>query len=180
MSRESYKIDKSLVLIARSSPPDSPELGEMYFDSTSGIQVYDGSLFQSVATQDYVDTAVAGAGGANTTLSNLTSPTSVNQDLIFQSNKKITNINDVLVRKTTSEFGAPIEIGTGSVNTGSVLAAKTNATGSAYVYLTNGTHVSFFGLDGLGLQNFDPGSFLAGTLSANAFICQWCLQVPNF
>lgn len=101
----------------------------------------------------------SGGAGANTALSNLTSPTSINQDLIFQS------ASQILMKKTTSEFGAPIEVGNGTAAVGAFVAAKTSAGSSAYVYMTNTTNVCFFGLDGSGLQNEDPGSFLLGTLS---------------
>lgn len=101
----------------------------------------------------------SGGAGANTALSNLTSPTSINQDLIFQS------ASQILMKKTSSEFGAPIEVGNGTAAVGAFVAAKTSAGSSAYVYMSNTTNVCFFGLDGSGLQNEDPGSFLLGTLS---------------
>lgn len=103
--------------------------------------------------------------GANTALSNLTT-TSINQDLIFQSNKKLQNLNQTLLRKNSSVYGAPIEVGDGTANTGAYVAVRTSGGGSCYAYLTNGTNVCFFGLDGSGLQNEDPGAFLVGTLSA--------------
>lgn len=120
-----------------------------------------GTSGQALTTDGAGTLSWASAGaGANTTLSNLTSPTSINQDLIFQS------ASQILLKKTTSEFGAPIEVGNGTSAVGAFVAAKTSAGSSAYVYMSNTTNVCFFGLDGTGLQNEDPGSFLLGTLSA--------------
>lgn len=111
--------------------------------------------------------AAAGAAGANTALSNLTSPTSINQDLTFQSNKSLINLNQIRLRKTVSDFGAPIEVGTGAVNVGAFIAVRTTGAGSSYVYMTNGTQVCGFGQDGTGFQGLIPGGFVFGNLGGN-------------
>ena len=105
------------------------------------------------------------SSGANATLSNLTSPTSINQDLIFQSSKQIKNLNKLLMGTSTENYvGAPIEINTGGA-LGSFLVAKTTVNNSAYAYMTDGTNAAAFGLDGLGLANAVPGGFAFGTFS---------------
>lgn len=83
----------------------------------------------SLATRNYVDNAVSGVSGANTTLSNLTAPTAINQPLLFSAD----NTHD---------------IGNGFPN-----SATTNAARSVYAYRLRASVT-----DGCGVGNFTTGN----------------------
>src|SRR5882672_2384588 len=69
------------------SDPGSPVAGEMYYNTTSNVvRFYNGTVWADMSS---------GGSGANTTLSNLTSPTAINQDLIMTAGKTIRLANQV-------------------------------------------------------------------------------------
>lgn len=106
--------------------------------------------------------ATGGGAFANQNLSNLLSPTSINQDLVLQTNKKITNVGQLLIRTPVQNYGFPLEIGSGT-ETGA-MALRSPSGASAYVYLRSDPYIATFGMDGAGLQAIDTGAFILGTL----------------
>lgn len=80
MSANIFKYNQAIAIGRLSSAPSTPVPGTLYYDAiTNEVKFYDGASFESVASKAYVQSQVADA--ANKTLSNLTAPTSVSQDL---------------------------------------------------------------------------------------------------
>lgn len=84
------------------------------FNTQKITNVVDPTNPQDVATKNYVDTATS---GANTTLSNLTSPTAINQDLVF-------NKTAPKVTTTAGATAQPIIVQPGNINSGTGVAAQ--------------------------------------------------------
>ena len=73
MSRQHFKIGKGISLTPVASRPTDPENGDVIYNSTTNlVERYEDGAWKNSLT-----------GAVNDTLSNLVSPTAINQDLIF-------------------------------------------------------------------------------------------------
>lgn len=143
--------------------------GGMYWNSaTDTLRIYDATL---VAFKD-----VGGSSGANTTLSNLTSPTAINQDLIFDKASAVLQTQDETAAATDS---ADLEIATGDAsgagaNSGD-LVIKTGSADSAgaagNISIDAGSNGTDFGTITLNAKTFlVDGQSNGGTIQFSNFV----------
>lgn len=121
-----------------SADPSNTDAGLMYYNSVSGkFRYYNGSAWADIA----------GSAGASTTLNNLTSPTAINQHLLFNT----TNTYDVgsqtsLLRNVI--LGGVVQFWNGIYNPGQIYASSTSeltvgsSNGATLTLIANGGTVN--------------------------------------
>lgn len=121
--------DAYLNLHSLATDPGSASAGDMYFNTTSNkFRAYDGTSWSDVGS---------GGGGANQALSNLTNPTAINQDFIFDTGSAVTI-------KTKNDSAATQAL--------TVITGDSSATDSGATYIGTGSAASTGTSGGITIQ----------------------------
>jgi hypothetical protein len=128
VSRQHFKIGKGISITPVATRPSDPENGDVIYNSTNTqFEKYENGTWSAFAS-----------AGSNSTLSNLTSPTAINQDLIFNKSIALVKTGD-----KTGVASEALSVLTGSTTTtgssGSLtLGSGSSASASGVVSLTSG------------------------------------------